>query len=55
MYTTKEPLRPSPDAPRFSSKGEEPVAKSKYVRTLYYDDEGARPIPLSRLKAAEKK
>jgi len=52
MYTTKEPLLPAADAPRFSSKGEEPVAKSKYVKTYYYDDEGTRPIPESRLKAA---
>lgn len=51
MYTTKEPLLPAGDAPRFSSKGEEPVAKSKYVKTYYYDDEGTRPIPESRLKA----
>jgi BNR repeat-like domain len=52
MYTTKEPLLPSPDAPRLSSKGEEPVAKANRVRTLYYDDEGTRSIPVSRLKAA---
>jgi len=55
MYTTKEPLLPSADARRFSSSGEEAVAKSNYVRTLYYDDEGTRPIPASRLKAAENK
>ncbi len=52
MYTTKEPLLPEANAPRFSSKGEFAVAKSKYVRTLYYDDESERPIPASRLKAA---
>lgn len=52
MYTTKEPLLPAADAPRFSSKSEVPVARSNYVRTLYYDDEGTRPIPESRLKAA---
>lgn len=50
MYTTKEPLLPGADTPRFSSKGEEAVAKSKYVKTYYYDDEGTRPIPESRLK-----
>ena len=50
MYTTKEPLLPAADTPRFSSKGEEAVAKSKYVKTYYYDDEGTRPIPESRLK-----
>lgn len=53
MYTTKEPLLPAVDAPRFSSKGEVPVAKSSYVRTYYFDDEGTRPIPASRLKAAQ--
>jgi hypothetical protein len=57
MYTTKEPLLPSVDAPRFSSKGEEPVpnAKSDHVRTFYYDDEGTRPIPQERLKAVANK
>ena len=55
MYTTKQPLLPSPDAARFSSKRELPVpnAKSDHLRIVYYDDEGERPIPLSRLKAAE--
>lgn len=53
MYTTKEPLLPSADAPRFSSKDEVAVAKSTRHRTLYYDDEGERPIPESRLKAAK--
>ncbi|HTZ98431.1 MAG TPA: sialidase family protein [Terriglobales bacterium] len=51
MYTTKQPLLPAVDAQRFSSKGEEAVAKSKFVKTYYYDDEGTRPIPESRLKA----
>jgi len=46
MYTTKDPLLASADEPRFSSKGEKPVARSHYVRK-YYDDDGERPIPPS--------
>jgi len=53
MYTTKEPLLASPDAARLSSKGEEPVAKANRIHTYYYDDEGERAIPLSRLKMAD--
>lgn len=53
MYTTKEPLLPGANAPRLSSKGESAVAKSKFARTYYYDDEGTRPIPESRLKAVQ--
>jgi hypothetical protein len=47
MYTTKDPLLASADEPRFSSKGEKPVAKSQYVRK-YYDDDGEYPIPSSK-------
>ena len=47
MYTTKDPLLASADEPRFSSKGEKPVAKSPYVRK-YYDDDGEYPIPSSK-------
>jgi hypothetical protein len=46
MYTTKDPLLASDDEPRFSSKGEKPVAKSQYVMK-YYDDDGEYPIPPS--------
>jgi hypothetical protein len=46
MYTTKDPLLASAEEPRFSSKGEKPVAKSQYVRK-YYDDDGEYPIPRS--------
>jgi len=54
MYTTKEPLLPAPDAPRLSSKGEEPVpnAKSDHVMIFYADDEGKRPRPASRTEGA---
>ena len=54
MYTTKEPLLPSPEAPRFSSKTEDAVATSNRVRTYYYDDEGERAIPASRLKRKQR-
>jgi hypothetical protein len=49
MYTTKTPLPASADEPRFSSKGEKPVAnaKGKYV-WKYYDDDGEYPIPPSK-------
>ena len=50
MYTTKEALAAAPGEPRFSSKGEKPVAgaKSDHEMKFYYDDEGLRPIPPSR-------
>ena len=47
MYTTKDPLLVPADEPRFSSRGEKPVAKSHYVRR-FYDDDGEIPIPASR-------
>jgi hypothetical protein len=47
MYTTKDPLLVPADQPRFSSRGEKPVAKSHYVRK-FYDDDGEVPIPASR-------
>jgi hypothetical protein len=52
MYTTKNPLTSSPDEPRFSSKDEKPIpgAKSDFNRKVYYDDEGRREIPKSRMK-----
>jgi hypothetical protein len=51
MYTTKEALLAAPGEPRFSSKGEKPVrgAKSDHEMKFYYDDEGERQIPPSRL------
>ncbi len=50
MYTTKEALVAAPGEPRFSSKGEKPVAgaKSDHEMKFFYDDEGLRPIPPSR-------
>ena len=50
-YTTKEPLLAVAGEPRFSSKGEKPVpgAKSDHEMKFYYDDEGQRQIPPSRL------
>ena len=42
MYTTKDPLLASADEPRFSSEGEKPVAKHRYVRK-YLDDDGEKP------------
>jgi hypothetical protein len=50
-YTTKEPLLAAAGEPRFSSKGEKPVtgAKSDHEMKFYYDDEGQRQIPSSRL------
>ena len=50
MYTTKEALVAAPGEPRFSSKGEQPVAgaKSDHEMKFYYDDERQRPIPPSR-------
>lgn len=44
MYATKDSLPTSAAEPRFSSKGEQPIAKSPYVRK-YYDDDGEYPIP----------
>ena len=51
MYTTKEPLLAASGEPRFSSKGEKPVrgAKSDHEMKFYYDDEGERQMPPSRL------
>ena len=51
MFTTAEPLLAAADEPRFSSIGEKPVrgAKSDHEMKFYYDDEGRRPIPPSRL------
>jgi hypothetical protein len=51
MYTTKQPLLASAGAPRFSSRADQPVpgAKSDHPMIFYYDDEGHRPIPPSRL------
>lgn len=56
MYTTQQPLLAADNAPRFSSKGERPVpnAKSDYRVRRYYDDEGQRPIPTSRMKVGSK-
>jgi len=50
MATTKQPLIPAPDVPRFSAAADKPVpgAKSDHVMNFYYDDEGTRPIPQSR-------
>lgn len=51
MFTTAEPLLAAADEPRFSSIGEKPVpgAKSDHEMKFYYDDEGHRPIPSSKL------
>jgi hypothetical protein len=46
MYTTKDPLLVLAAEPRFSSKGEKPVAKLPYVRK-YYDDDGEYRVPRS--------
>jgi hypothetical protein len=50
-YTTKEPLLAATGELRFSSKSEKPVtgAKSDHEMRFYYDDEGERQIPPSRL------
>jgi hypothetical protein len=50
MYTTKNPLPVSYDAPRFSSIDDHPVpnAKSDHPMRFFYDDEGHREIPRSR-------
>lgn len=51
MYTTVEPLLPAFDEPRFSSENDKPVpnAKSDHEVKAFYDDEGHREIPASRL------
>jgi hypothetical protein len=51
MFTTKQPLTPLPGAQRLSARADRPVpgAKSDHVMIYYYDDEGHRPIPPSRL------
>jgi hypothetical protein len=56
MYTTKQPLLAAPGAPRFSSTNDRPVpnAHSDHVVIRYYDDEGTRPIPESRMKAGQR-
>ena len=50
MYTTKNPLPVSYDAPRFSSVNDRPVpnAHSDHAMKFFYDDEGHREIPHSR-------
>ena len=50
MYTTKNPLPLSYDAPRYSSIDDHPVpnAKSDHPMKFFYDDEGHREIPRSR-------
>jgi len=50
MYTTKNPLPVSYDAPRFSSINDHPVpnAHSDHPMKFFYDDEGHREIPRSR-------
>jgi len=53
MYTTKQPLLTTADAPRFSSTADQavPGAKSDHKLTFYYDDEQKKPIPQSRIDA----
>ncbi len=50
MYTTRNPLPVSYDAPRFSSANDRPVpnAHSDHPTKFFYDDEGHREIPSSR-------
>ena len=50
MYTTRNPLPVSYDAPRFSSANDRPVpnAHSDHAMKFFYDDEGHREIPRSR-------
>ena len=50
IYTTRNPLPVSYDAPRFSSANDRPVpnAHSDHVMKFFYDDEGHREIPRSR-------
>jgi len=57
MYTTKQPLLASADAPRFSSKDEHPVpnAKSDHVVKGYYDDEGRFPVPEWKMPQSDQK
>jgi hypothetical protein len=51
MFTTKAPLPAAGSAPRFSGLGDKPVAgaKSDHEMHFFYDDEGKREIPRSRL------
>jgi hypothetical protein len=51
MNTSRQPLTVKAGTPTFSSRLDRPVpgAKSDHVVTYYYDDEGTRPIPASRL------
>jgi hypothetical protein len=44
MYTTNAALEEISGATRFSSRGENAVAKSPWIRK-FYDDDGQRPIP----------
>jgi hypothetical protein len=55
MFTTKQPLLPEPGTMRFSSRDEHPVAgaKSDHEMKFYYDDEGSRQIPASRLVTSQ--
>jgi len=55
MYTTKQPLLAPADAPRFSSKVDQPVpgAKSDHKMTFYLDDEGKIPIPPEKLRTPQ--
>jgi len=50
IYTTRNPLPVSYDAPRFSSINDLPVpnAHSDHPMKFFYDDEGHREIPRSR-------
>jgi hypothetical protein len=50
IYTTRNPLPVSYDAPRFSSANDHPVpnAHSDHEMKFFYDDEGQREIPRSR-------
>ncbi|HKD03745.1 MAG TPA: sialidase family protein [Terriglobales bacterium] len=56
MYTTKQPLLAAEGARHFNSAADQPVpgAKSDHKVTYYYDDEGKRPIPQSRIDAWRK-
>lgn len=57
MYTTRQPLLPAQGAPRFSSRADRPVpgVKSDHKMVFYYDDEGQRPIPPSKLVTPQDK
>ncbi len=56
VYTTRQPLVPSFDAPRFSSRGEEPVPnpRSDHPIKAYYDDEGRFPVPEWKMPKQER-